>query len=80
MTKKTFIEEQQEVRGILSAPKSTGERSGHDTEIFVNPVTGEKWERYLFELDDDHGEGIGLRRFPYPPISEASEIAINTEL
>lgn len=76
---KTFIEEQQEVNELLGTLEPTGENVGYERELLTNPKSGEKWEKYLFEYEGEHIEGIGLRKHPPPSIKETIEIALFTE-
>jgi len=78
MTSKYFIEDQQDVGERLKTLSPTGERTGYYAELMVDSNNNEKWEKYLLELGDDHKEGIGLRKYPYPSILEAIDIALTT--
>ena len=57
--------------------ESTGESTGYESELMVDPESGSQWEKYLFELDDE--DAIGLRKYPYPTFEETIRIALTTE-
>jgi hypothetical protein len=79
MIGKKIIENQSEVQEILSTLEPTGKSTGYYSALFVNPATGDQWEKYLFESDDDHSDGIGLRKYPYPSFEETIRIALTSE-
>jgi hypothetical protein len=75
---KYFIENQTEVSSILKSLEQTGTSTGYQTEILINHETNETWEKYLFELEGEEEDAIGLRRLPYPTIDETIIIALNS--
>ncbi|MGV6860195.1 MAG: hypothetical protein ACWA41_00395 [Putridiphycobacter sp.] len=77
MTDKKFIEDQSEVRHKLQYLVLFQPESDKFDEIYIDPTTKQKWERYEFEFEDQINYGVGIRTIPYPSIEETIEIALN---
>ncbi len=78
MSSKKFIENQLEVKQLLQKLKLC-EVKNHQVEIYINPITNQKWEKYEFEFEDDGSTGTGLRCFPYCSIKTTIHIALNSD-
>ena len=79
MTEKKFIEDQSEVRSKLQSFDLFQSETDQFEEIYIDPKTNQKWEKYDFEFEDQINYGIGLRYFPYCSIEETIEIALTSE-
>ena len=79
MTDRYFIEDQKLVKQLLKSLTPLDENSGWQCELYVDKATGQKWEKYLFELFDEDEDGIGLRKYPYPSTEEIIRIALTSQ-
>ena len=71
-----FIEDQRLVKKLLANLQPTGNQTGYYAELYVDPVTGQEWEKYEFEYEDSSTDAVGLRKFPYPSTDKIIEIAL----
>jgi hypothetical protein len=74
-----FIEAQNIVRAKLRQLKRTGEKTQSGNDLYVDPHTNQKWEKYRVELDEPlRIEGAGLRTFPVPNTEGIINIILTT--
>lgn len=80
MTERYFIENQDIVHNMMIDLEPTGKYTIFHGELYVNPETGEQWEKYEFEVEYDNEleEEIGLRKYPHPNTDKIIEIALNS--
>lgn len=79
MTDRFFIEDQTLVKKFLDVLTPLNEHSGWQSELYIDSLTQQKWERYLFEIFDSDEDGIGLRKYPYPSTKEIIGIAMTSK-
>ena len=79
MIEKKFIENQSEVQCKFLSLDLYQSETKQSKEIYIDPRTKQKWEKYEFEFEDQTNYGIGLRSFPYCSIEETIEIALTSE-
>ncbi len=79
MADRYFIEEQSSVNILLKSLTPMDEHSGWQCELYIDKLTGQKWEKYLFEISDEQDDAIGLRRYPYPSTEEIIKITLTSQ-
>lgn len=71
MSSRTFIENQSEVSELF-------EQLEQDIDyIFINPMSGQRWERYAFEIDNE--VVFGLRKYPNPELETVIKIILDSD-
>ena len=78
MADRYFAEDQQLVKQMLKRFKRIDEQTKHLDELFIDNSTGQTWEKYEFELENQLDYATGLRRFPYPGTDKIIEIALTS--
>ncbi len=75
MNNRIFIEDQVLVKKKLQQLLLMQPTTKEHEEIYIDTSSGDKWEKYEFELNEQTDDAIGLRRYPYPSIEEIVSIA-----
>src|SRR5262245_42942767 len=78
MEDRYFIENKELVKKVLKKLSPTKEQSGYQCEMYIDKDTGQKWEKYFFEIEDTGEDAVGLRKVPYPETEKIIKIALTS--
>jgi len=78
MSNRVFIEEQTLVKEKLGQLVLFQPASKEYEQIYIDSSSGDKWEKYEFEYEEQNSPAIGLRKYPYPSIEAIVSIALTS--
>ena len=71
MSSRTFIENQSDVSELFGRLKKDADY------IFIDPISGQRWEKYAFEIDNE--VVFGLRKYPTATLETILKIILDSD-